>query len=108
MDIVYLDNAATTFPKPDEVREEIRRCLDDLPLTPGRGTNALVNTASSMWKRPVLPLRRTAGFSRIASSFVPSPLTRSITFFSGFPFREGDTLTYLPYEHNAVWRCAYI
>ena len=36
--IVYLNNAATTWPKPIEVLEEVNRCLSLLPFEPGRST----------------------------------------------------------------------
>ncbi len=39
--IIYLDNAATTFPKPDNVIKEVRRCLTEYCGNPGRSAHPL-------------------------------------------------------------------
>ncbi|MCX7709005.1 MAG: aminotransferase class V-fold PLP-dependent enzyme [Clostridia bacterium] len=35
--MIYLDNAATSFPKPDKVYEEVLRCMKEYCANPGRG-----------------------------------------------------------------------
>ncbi len=44
--LVYLDNAATSFPKPREVTEEVLRCLRDYCGNPGRGAHPLALAAA--------------------------------------------------------------
>lgn len=39
--IIYLDNAATTFPKPDCVLHQVRRCLTEYCGNPGRAAHPL-------------------------------------------------------------------
>ncbi len=39
--MIYLDNAATTFPKPREVVAEVTRCLEEYCGNPGRGAHPL-------------------------------------------------------------------
>lgn len=39
--MIYLDNAATSFPKPPRVIEEVRRCLAEYCGNPGRGSHPL-------------------------------------------------------------------
>ena len=39
--MIYLDNAATSFPKPRSVLCEVKRCLRDYCGNPGRGAHAL-------------------------------------------------------------------
>lgn len=43
---VYLDNAATTFPKPERVCYEMYKCTREYCGNPGRGSNALALKAS--------------------------------------------------------------
>ena len=37
--MIYLDNAATTFPKPNEVYNEVDKCLRTYCANPGRGSH---------------------------------------------------------------------
>ncbi len=39
--MIYLDNAATTFPKPEEVYEETMRCMKEYGANPGRSGHKL-------------------------------------------------------------------
>ena len=39
--MLYLDNAATTFPKPPEVAREVFRCITGYCGNPGRGGHSL-------------------------------------------------------------------
>ena len=44
--MIYLDNAATSFPKPPEVVEEITRCMKEYCGNPGRGSHKLAFAAA--------------------------------------------------------------
>ena len=44
--VVYLDNAATSFPKPESVNEEVMRCMRVYCGNPGRGSHALAMAAA--------------------------------------------------------------
>lgn len=44
--MVYLDNAATTFPKPPAVIEEMTRCMKEYCGNPGRGSHKLALAAA--------------------------------------------------------------
>ena len=39
--MIYLDNAATTFPKPEEVYDEVMRCMKEYGANPGRSGHRL-------------------------------------------------------------------
>ncbi len=39
--MIYIDNAATSFPKPDKVYEEVLRCMREYCANPGRGGHAM-------------------------------------------------------------------
>lgn len=44
--MIYFDNAATTFPKPDAVYNEVKRCMTEYCGNPGRGSHKLSIAAS--------------------------------------------------------------
>ena len=44
--MIYLDNAATTFPKPHEVKREILRCLEEYCGNPGRASHPVSSRAA--------------------------------------------------------------
>ncbi len=44
--MIYLDNAATSFPKPPEVIEEVRLCMSEYCGNPGRGSHRLAFAAA--------------------------------------------------------------
>ncbi len=44
--MIYFDNAATTFPKPESVVSEVSKCLAEYCGNPGRGSHALSMRAS--------------------------------------------------------------
>ena len=44
--MIYLDNAATSFPKPPEVIGEMSRCMREYCGNPGRGSNKLAFAAA--------------------------------------------------------------
>ncbi len=46
--MIYLDNAATTFPKPPEVIEEMSRCMLEYCGNPGRGSHKMAFAAAEM------------------------------------------------------------
>ena len=37
--MIYLDNAATSFPKPNEVYEEVLNCMKHYAANPGRASH---------------------------------------------------------------------
>ena len=44
--MIYLDNAATTWPKPSSVTEAVIRCMDKYGGNPGRGSHRLAMLAA--------------------------------------------------------------
>jgi len=41
VNVIYLDNAATSFPKPECVYEEVYRCMKEYGANPGRSGHKL-------------------------------------------------------------------
>lgn len=54
--MIYLDNAATTFPKPKSVITEMTRCMEEYAGNPGRGSHMI----SQMAEEAVFKARETA------------------------------------------------
>ena len=46
MSLIYLDNAATTFPKPKRVYDEVDNCIRNYCGNPGRSAHPLAIAAS--------------------------------------------------------------
>ena len=102
--MIYLDNAATTFPKPPSVRREVDRCLRDYCGNPGRSAHALSLAAAEA----IFDCRREA-----AELFgLPSPeqiiftynTTHALNMAIKGLLRRGDHVLISDMEHNAVYR----
>ena len=102
--MIYLDNAATSYPKPRQVSDEVRRCLTQYGGNPGRGAHYLSLAAAEK----VYECRSLA-----ASMFeAPSPdrvvftlnTTHALNTIIKGLLRRGDHVLISDLEHNAVYR----
>jgi cysteine desulfurase family protein len=103
--MIYLDNAASTWPKPQEVAEAMSKAVLQYAANPGRGSHALAQRAGQV-------LQQTR--ERVAELFhVSNP--KQISFFSnatgalnqaikGLQWEKGDRVVTTSYEHNSVRR----
>ncbi len=103
--MIYLDNAATTFPKPESVYSEMDRVNRTCCVNAGRGSYKLAREASSIISETKQLLRQLVH----ADVDVPVVLSPSVTIamnqiINGYSWREGATIYVSPYEHNAVAR----
>ena len=105
--LIYLDHAATSYPKPLAVRNEVMRCLCDYGGNPGRGDHALSMKAAEK----VYECRE-----RVAALFgVADPervvFTMNTTYALNLVLKglihKGDHVILSDMEHNAVWRPLY-
>ena len=102
--LIYLDNAATTFPKPRAVVEEVKRCLERYCGNPGRGAHRLAMAAAE----------RIYDCRRLLSDFfgVGSPervvFVQNTTYALNLAIKgmlsPGDHVLISELEHNAVRR----
>jgi cysteine desulfurase/selenocysteine lyase len=101
---IYLDNAATTFPKPETVYQAIDRTLRQLGVNPGRGSYQLALDAG----RLVLEVREAvADFFQIpdASRIIfTANATEAINLALFGLLQPGDRVVISTMEHNAVSR----
>lgn len=102
---IYLDNAATTFPKPEAVYTAMDNTNRNYAVNAGRGAYAKAQCANEIIVKTKKALRKLIG----ADSNVPVVLCPSITvalnqIINGLELTENSFVYYSPYEHNAVAR----
>lgn len=101
---IYLDNAATTFPKPETVYRAVDHALRETGGNPGRGGHRLAIAAG----RLVFEARETvAGFFGIPDSsrvVFTASATMGINLALFGVLRPGDRVVTTSMEHNAVTR----
>jgi len=102
--LIYFDNAATTFPKPERVYSEMQKCMREYCGNPGRGSHRMSLVASSK----IYECRE-----RIARFFsAPSPdnavFTMNTTYALNIAIKStvsrGDHVLISSVEHNSVYR----
>ncbi len=106
--MVYLDNAATTFPKPEMVYSSMDKANRELAVNAGRGSYKLARKASELIADTKQRLRDLI-HADINTSVVFSP---SITIalnqvINGLDYSKSSTVYVSPYEHNAVARTVH-
>lgn len=102
--ITYLDCAATSFPKPDTVTEEMCRCMREYCGNPGRGSHAMALRASE-----VIYSCREAAASLFGSSFPENCILTgnathalNLAIFGLIP--DNSHVLISDMEHNSVLR----
>lgn len=102
--MIYLDNAATTFPKPPKVTEEISRCLSEYCANPGRGGHEMSMTSG----RAVMEARETiANFFNIQNSLqlcFTKNATEGLNIAIQGALENCDHVITTCMEHNSVFR----
>ncbi len=102
--MIYFDNAATTSPKPESVREAVAFALKNYSVNPGRGSYSRSMEASKM----LFECRETAAsffdFSYPEKVVFTANCTHAInTVIKGMNLKNGNIVT-SSLEHNAVMR----
>lgn len=103
--MIYLDNAATTFPKPEAVYQATDRANRTLAVNAGRGSYALARRAEALIRETKAELKRLAGAGEETEViFAPSATVACNQVFGGLLWTAADVVYVSPYEHNAVIR----
>ncbi len=101
---IYLDNAATSFPKPPEVGETMRRLIQEISLSPGRSAHRFSLAAS----RVIFEAReRIAGFFGCPDSsrvVFTCNVTEALNVGIFGLLQPGDRVLTTGMEHNSVMR----
>ena len=102
--IIYLDNAATSFPKPPSVAREMRRCIDYYCGNAGRGSHKLSLLAANKiyeCREAICTLINAPSPENIV--FVPSCSYGLNLIIKGI-LKQGDHVLISDMEHNSVYR----
>lgn len=103
--MIYLDNGATTFPKPDCVYDAADQFSRTGAVNAGRGAYRASREAAAMIRsvrQDLLSLCDARGQAEVV--FTHSVTVALNQIILGLDWREGDTAYVSPYEHNAVLR----
>lgn len=105
--MIYLDNAATTFPLPKCVCDEMDRINNNLSVNAGRGSYKSALKASEIIEQVRDRIRVLFGAEENKVFFAPSATIALNQVFGGRKWRRGDVVYVSPYEHNSVLRPLY-
>lgn len=102
---IYLDNAATTFPKSEKVYEALDKANRMLAVNAGRGSYALARQASNIIAETKNEIKKLAQADDVAEVvFTASATLACNQIFGGLEWKKEDVVYVSPYEHNAVMR----
>ena len=106
--MIYLDNAATTWPKPKEVAEAVAACIEAVPGRPGRGSHQGARQAARIAfeaREEIAALFDVDDATRIA--FCGNATQALNTALFGL-LQPGDVVVTSSWEHNAVVRPLHV
>lgn len=106
--MIYLDNAATTYPKPENVYKTIDYANRNLAFNAGRGSYKEASAVSELiqsTRDKLASLVKGANANMV--SFESSATEALNIIINGIGFKKGDTVYISPFEHNAVVRPLY-
>ncbi|WP_103105033.1 aminotransferase class V-fold PLP-dependent enzyme [Brevibacillus reuszeri] len=104
MAIIYLDNAASTWPKPPAVKDMMAEAIEDYAANPGRGGHTLAMKASKTVFRTRVQLSRLFGIQNPNNLFFYLNATQALNqAIKGF-LKPGDHVISSSVEHNSVRR----
>lgn len=101
---VYLDNAATSYPKPAAVYQMVEHALRDVGASPGRGSHRRAREASAMVEAARNKVASLFDISHAGQVLFTKGATESINIVLKGWLRAGDRVVTSAMEHNAVMR----
>ncbi|MCR4566935.1 MAG: aminotransferase class V-fold PLP-dependent enzyme [Pseudobutyrivibrio sp.] len=107
--MVYLDNAATTFPKSENVYARMDKVNRTLSVNAGRGSYKAARDADEIianLRTKILKLANADGIGDVF--FQPSATIAFNQIISGLDLKESDVVFVSPFEHNAVMRSLHL
>ena len=103
--MIYLDNAATTYPKSENVYKALDEANRELAFNSGRGSYKNARAATQIMddvRKKLLKLVHANGRAEVV--FTSSITIALNQILNGIEFIKGDIVYISPYEHNAVAR----
>lgn len=104
---VYLDNAATSFPKPPAVLRAVGECLNDYCGNPGRGSHRLALRAAEEVFACRVAAAELFGLDDPGRVIFTVNTTGALNLAIKGLLRPGDRAVCSDMEHNAVYRPLY-
>lgn len=102
--MIYFDNAATTFPKPEEVYSALDRANRELAFNAGRGSYEEAKKASKIIEETREGIASFVHADKEDVVFTTSS-TEALNFIMfGLNWQEGDNVYVSPFEHNSIMR----
>lgn len=105
--MIYFDNAATTWPKPEEVYQAVDKCQREIGANPGRGGHGLAQKAAGIIESTRENVSR---FFNIKNSsrlvFTPNA-TAGLNLALKGSLRAGDHVIASTLDHNSILRPLY-
>lgn len=103
--MIYLDNAATTFPKPEEVYQAMDKANREMGVNAGRGAYRLAKEASKLITETKNLIRELVHANVSSSVVFSASITIALNqIVNGIEWKNGAVVYVSPYEHNAVAR----
>src|SRR5574344_1253366 len=102
--MIYFDNAATTFPKPECVYEAINEGMRKFSFNAGRGSYKEASKTFKMIDETRQKLADIVGESKEEVIFTSSATESLDNIIYGLNLHQGDNVYVSPFEHNAVVR----
>ena len=103
--MIYLDNAATTYPKPKMVWDTVDEVNRTCAVNAGRGGYTLARNAMNIIEETRNNLAKLVGLQEQEKIvFTPSVTIAINQILNGIRWENGDYVYVTPYEHNAVAR----
>lgn len=103
--MIYLDNAATTFPKPECVYQTMDHVARNNAVNAGRGSYKIAQKANFIieeTRKRIIDL--VGALPAVQVVFSPSITIAMNQIIYGYRWKEKDVIYVSPYEHNAVAR----
>ncbi|WP_010531279.1 aminotransferase class V-fold PLP-dependent enzyme [Lentibacillus jeotgali] len=103
--MIYLDQAASSHPKPPEVGEAMLYALNEIGANPGRGSHKLANEASSIISKTRETASRIFGCSDPKKVLFYQNATAALNqAIKGLSWYKGDHVIATTFEHNSIRR----
>ena len=103
--MIYLDNAATTFPKPEEVYRAVDYTQRNMAVNVGRGSYKIASDAMKIVDETRYLMAELLGMDQPNNIvFTPSATIAANQIILGLDWDEFKTVYVSPFEHNAIVR----
>lgn len=102
---VYLDNAATSFPKPDCVINSMIDYMENNGTSSSRGSYKKAIEADKMIYETRKGIGKLFNFHKPSAVIFTANITEALNMAINGILKNGDHVITSNLEHNAVWRC---